>query len=189
MKVEENANHTFHSQWRLKLACCHSLFFLNPCQKYSCPPPAPPGPLSVVQGLRGAHHVAVQMLLGVRGGGPDPQTPLLHLAVGAALAVQGVGVMGGGQRGEQGVGRDGAGQQLVVRAQEVPLGRGRAGQAHQVRVVVVEVVVVVVVVGASNAATTGGLESTQLPDLWLGAGWVKGHRSGMSLVYWGYFPS
>lgn len=104
---------------------------------------------SIIQRL-GAHHAAVE-LLRVR---MCPH-PLLHLAVRAAFAVQVRGrVTRDRQVGVEGAGGQRAVEQVLVRAQVVPLGGGGAGQA-QVRVV-----------GAAAAAHPGAsLLAAQLSDL------------------------
>lgn len=105
--------------------------------------------VSVIQCL-GAHHAAVQ-LLRVR---MCPHT-LLCLAVRAAFAVKlGRWVTRAGQGGVQGVGRQWARKEVLVRAQVVPLSGGGAGQTE------------IWVVGASSTSDPGGcLLSSQAPDL------------------------
>lgn len=83
--------------------------------------------------------------------------PLLRLAVCAALAVEaGRRVTWAGQGGEKGVGRQRAGEEVLIWAQVVPLGGGGAGQTQ------------ILVVGTSSTADPGAgvpLLPSQLPDL------------------------
>lgn len=108
--------------------------------------------VSVVQTLC-THHAAVQ-LLWVR---VCPHA-LLRLAVCAALAVEASRWVTRAAQGRvEGVGRQRAGEKVLVRAQVVPLSGGGAGQA--------EVLVVGAHTSTGDPGAGGRLLSSQLPDL------------------------